>query len=208
MKTSEAGIEFVANHEGWVNHVYKDIANIDTIGYGHVVKPGEAFPPIITKERGLSILASDLGFAESAVNKGVKVIITQNQFDALVSFTFNMGGGAFTSSTLLKKLNAGDVACAADEILRWDHTTINGKLTQAAGLTKRRKEERAVFLTPDTVVEAEAPPAAPSPDPVVVTPSPVVILVPAPVPVVEEPKSVSFFGFIMMIINMILGRKK
>jgi len=211
MKTSAAGVEFVAEHEGWVNHIYKDVAGIDTIGYGHVVRPGENFAPIITKEKGLSLLAQDLGIAEHAVNVGVTVEITQNQFDALVSFTFNMGGGAFASSTLLKKLNAGDVVGAADEILRWNKTMINGVKTVHPGLTRRRQQERAVFLTPDVAEEPPVVEEPVTPEPVVPQPAPLdpapVIVVP-PAPVVPAPSTLkALIDFIVMLFSAFFGKK-
>ena len=88
------------------------------------------------------ILKDDLKTYENYVNKYVKVKLNQNQFDALVSFTFNCGGGALKSSTLLKKLNKGDYTGAANELLRWNKA--NGKIL--AGLTRRRQSEKALFL--------------------------------------------------------------
>jgi len=210
MKTSQAGIEFIARHEGWVNHVYKDVAGIDTIGYGHVIKPGENFPPIITKEKGLQLLGLDLFIAEFAVGSAVKVPINQDQFDAMVSFTFNMGGNAFATSTLLRKLNEGDVAGAADEFLRWNKARIDGELKAHLGLTRRRQEERAVFLKPqpvvvkpDPVIEPPVvyePVPPPRPEPPVAPPSPPIV--------VRGPSALtSLINFIVALFSAFFGKK-
>ncbi len=89
-----------------------------------------------------SALISDLAQCERAVNRLVKVTLTQNQFDALVSFVFNVGSGNLQSSTLLRKLNSGDYKGAADEFLRWNKAA--GKVMN--GLVARRTAEREFFL--------------------------------------------------------------
>jgi len=77
----------------------------------------------------------------------VKVALTQNQFDALVSFVYNLGVEAFRTSTLLRKLNNADYRGAAAEFKRWKNATVNGKLTELAGLVRRRKSEEQLFLS-------------------------------------------------------------
>jgi len=166
MKTSQNGLQFIANWEGEVDHVYKDIAGIPTIGIGHVVRPGESFPNGITHDQALAILGQDVATAEGAVNKDVTYTMSQNMFDALVSFTFNCGTGSLASSSMRTKLNAGDVAGAADALLLWCHAVINGKLTQDPGLYKRRLAERQLFLTPDGATSVVVPPPAPALPPV------------------------------------------
>jgi lysozyme len=186
MKTSQNGLNFIASWEGEVDHVYKDVAGIPTIGIGHVVRPGESFPNGITHAQALALLAGDVGTAENAVNEYITHSMTQNMFDALVSFTFNCGGGALEQSSCRTKLNTGDIQGAADALLLWDKTTINGVLTVDEGLLKRRQAERALFLTPAGSTQPVAPPPAPAPVPV---PPPVVH--PAPeasnVPVAQQP---------------------
>ncbi|MND20258.1 Lysozyme RrrD [compost metagenome] len=127
--------------EGLRLTAYKDGGGVWTIGYGHTgadVREGLTIP-LSEAER---LLTRDLRVAENHVNGAVKVKLTQNQFDALVSFVYNVGGEAFRSSTLLKKLNAGDYLGAADQFPRWNKD--NGKVVD--GLTNRRREERELFL--------------------------------------------------------------
>ena len=140
MKTSNNGINLIKQFEGCALSAYKCPAGVWTIGYGHTkdVKQGMK----ITTNQATSLLKEDLATYENYVNKYVKVKLNQNQFDALVSFTFNCGGGALKSSTLLKKLNKADYTGAANELLRWNKA--NGKIL--AGLTRRRKAEKALFL--------------------------------------------------------------
>lgn len=140
MKTSKNGIELIKKYEGCRLTAYKCPANVWTIGYGHTkgVKSGMK----ITKAQAEAYLKQDLVTYENAVSKYVKVPISQNQFDALVSFSFNCGTGALRTSTLLSKLNKRDYNGAANEFLRWNKA--NGKVLN--GLVRRRTEERALFL--------------------------------------------------------------
>lgn len=141
MKVSNNGINLVKRFEGLELKAYRDSVGILTIGYGHTyaVKAGDA----ITGEKADAFLREDLQVAELTVNTSVKVKLTQGQFDALVSFVFNLGSGNFVKSTLIKKLNAGDYAGAADEFGKW----VNAGGKRLPGLVKRRAAEREVFLT-------------------------------------------------------------
>lgn len=143
MKASKNILDFIASHEGFRSKIYKDPYGYDTIGYGHLLKEGEheIFKNGITKEQALELLKKDIYDAEKSVNLSVKVPLTQNQFDALVSFTFNVGSGNLRKSTLLKKLNEGDYRGAADQFLRWIGNP------PLPGLQRRRAEERKIFLT-------------------------------------------------------------
>ena len=147
MKTSQAGLDLITSFEGEILHVYIDVANKPTIGVGHLLKPGESFANGITYEQAMSLLANDVIEAENAVNSHVTVLLTQNEFDACVDFTYNVGSGAFASSSLLKQLNAGNVQSAADGFLLWDKAVVDGKLVQVPGLLRRRIAERAMFLS-------------------------------------------------------------
>lgn len=133
--------EAIKKAEGLRLTAYLDTGGVWTIGYGHTgadVREGLTIP-LSEAER---LLTRDLKVAEGHVNDAVKVKLTQNQFDALVSFVYNVGGGAFRSSTLLKLLNAGDYEGAAYQLPRWNKD--NGKVIP--GLTNRRHEERDLFL--------------------------------------------------------------
>lgn len=147
MKTSDRGVALIKAHEGLRLQAYQDPVGVWTIGVGHTTAAG---PPKV--ERGMkiteagadAILRQDLAKFEGYVSSAVKVPLNQNEFDALVSFTFNLGPGNLRSSTLLKKLNSGDRAGAADEFGKW--TRAGGKVLP--GLVKRREAERALFRTP------------------------------------------------------------
>jgi lysozyme len=143
MKISLTGLSLVKAQEGWVDHVYKDVAGHDTIGYGHLVKLGERFPPTIFYEQGELLLKSDLEWAEEVVTASVKVPLSQNQFDALVDFTFNEGEGHFKGSTLLKLLNESNYIGASGEFKKWVYA--NGEVNE--DLAARREKERQLFLT-------------------------------------------------------------
>lgn len=126
-------------HTGFI-YAYKDPVNIPTIGYGHT--SGVFMNQKITMKQVNDFLNQDLNNAANGVKNLVKVEITQNMFDALVSFVFNLGVGRLQSSTLLKKLNAGKYDEAAEQILRWNKA--GGQIL--AGLTKRRQDEYNLFL--------------------------------------------------------------
>lgn len=140
MKTSKKGIELIKNYEGLKLKAYKCPAGVWTIGYGHTknVKQGD----VITEVQAEILLMYDLIDFENVIKKNVRIPLTQNQFDALVSFCFNVGCGNFLKSTLLKKLIEGKIAEAAKEFLKWNKA--GGK--ELAGLTKRRQEEMELFL--------------------------------------------------------------
>lgn len=133
--------EIIKQSEGLRLEAYLCPADVWTIGYGHTGKDVVEGMKI-TGGEAEKLLEGDLEKFEKDILKMVKVGLTQNQFDALVSFTYNVGGGALKTSTLLKKLNAGDYMGAADEFLKW--TKAGGK--ELPGLVKRRRTERALFL--------------------------------------------------------------
>lgn len=139
--TSRQGIELIKSHEGLRLTAYKCPGNVWTIGYGHTsgVAPGM----IINEARAEALLQSDLEQFENAVNNLVEVPINQHQFDALVSFTFNVGIGAFVNSTLLTQLNNGNYAEAANQFSRW----VYGGGKKLPGLVRRRQEEASLFLS-------------------------------------------------------------
>ena len=115
MNTSTNGLALIKEFEGCKLDAYKCPANIWTIGVGHTkgVKEGDR----ITESQALDLLREDMRWVENAIDKHVTAHLNQNQYDALASFIFNCGEFAFYSSTLLKKLNAGDYEGASNEFL-------------------------------------------------------------------------------------------
>ena len=146
MQTSDKGIALIKQFEGCKLTAYQDSVGVWTIGYGWT-KPVDGKPiragMTIKQETAERLLKTGLVSYESDVSRLVKVGLTQWQFDALVSFTYNLGARSLSTSTLLRKLNAGDYAGAADEFLRWNKA--GGKVLN--GLTRRREAERALFLS-------------------------------------------------------------
>lgn len=142
MEVSARGLRLIQHHEGLRLTAYKDSAGVPTIGYGSTkgVRMGDE----ITEAQALELLEADVERHADGVREAVDVPLTQHQFDALVSFAFNVGVGAFRDSTLLRKLNRGDYQGAADELLRWHYA--GGK--RLAGLEKRREAEKTLFLEP------------------------------------------------------------
>ncbi len=140
MKTSMAGLNIIKRSENFSPVVYICPAGHPTIGWGHVVLPGEIFTEI-TEKQGEIILASDVGIAERAIIKLVKAPLQQEHFDALVSFTFNLGEGNLQKSTLRSKLNKLEYEAVPAEFKKWCFS--NGK--KLAGLIVRRKAEADLF---------------------------------------------------------------
>lgn len=142
MNVSETGIELIKKFEGCVLKAYKCPAGVWTIGYGHTagVKEGQT----ITNKEAEELLKKDLATFETYVSNLVTVAINQNQFDALVSFCYNLGPGNLKTSTLLKRINASDFYGAAEQFDRWVYA--GGK--KLSGLVKRRSAEKTLFLQP------------------------------------------------------------
>lgn len=118
MRIGEKGLALIKEFESFVSFPYTCPAGKLTIGYGHVVLQDEEFTKI-TPEEGEKLLINDCAIAENCINKLVKVELNQNQFDALVSFVFNVGRENFFASTLLKQLNKKDYNEAAEQFTRW-----------------------------------------------------------------------------------------
>ena len=145
MKISSLGLELIKEFEGFSANAYLCPAKIPTIGYGNTfysdgrkVKLGEQ----ISKTDALELLEkiANKDFADK-IFPAIKVPVTQNQFDAMVSLAYNIGTGSFLKSTLLKKVNAGDFIGASEEFLKWNKS--GGK--ELLGLTRRRKREQDLF---------------------------------------------------------------
>jgi lysozyme len=123
--TSSLGVKFIAQKEGFVPHLYNDSNQNATIGYGHLVHRGPVgadpaaeapFSGGVNRQQGAALLRVDLATAEAAVNRYVTVPLSQNQFDALTDFTYNVGSGNLRTSTLLQDVNAG----ASDAVIQND----------------------------------------------------------------------------------------
>lgn len=142
---SKKGLDLIKKYEGLRLEAYKDSAGILTIGYGHTktVKPGM----VINQDMANLLLKTDVMDAETAVRDLVNIELTQNQFDALVSFVFNVGRRNFERSTLLKKLNDGKILEAGEEFMKWTKARQPGGLKELPGLVKRRAEEKVLFLS-------------------------------------------------------------
>lgn len=139
MRISQRGLDLIKEFEGLRLSAYICPAGVATIGYGTTagVKIGQT----ITKDRAEELLRADVEAFERHVLRLVKVKLTRGQFDALVAFVYNIGAGAFEKSTMLRQLNAGLYADAAQQFDRWNKA--GGKVL--AGLTRRRAAERAMF---------------------------------------------------------------
>ena len=146
MKTSDVGRKLIEEFEGCRLSAYLDQGGVPTIAVGHTlnVKMGDTCTP----EEADAWLADDLKNAEHAVNGMVKAALRQPQFDALVSFVFNVGSGNFAQSTVLKRLNIGtpDYLAAADALLMWNK--VAGEVNH--GLVRRREAEKSLFLSTDS----------------------------------------------------------
>lgn len=141
MRINEDGLNLIKNFEGLRLKAYQDSVGVWTIGYGHTGK--DVAPELeITEEQAEKLLEADLDRFERGVSNIVAVPLNENEFAALVSFSFNLGLANLKSSTLLKKLNAEDRAGAAQQFVRWNKA--GGKVL--SGLTRRREAERDLFL--------------------------------------------------------------
>lgn len=142
MKASERGYALIRRFEGFSAGCYFCPAGKPTIGYGHVIRSGEKFSPAgITEDEAQALLAQDVKGTEQALSRLVTVPLTQNQCDALVCFTYNVGVTALAKSTLLRLLNAGNPDAAAQEFSRW----VYGGGKKLPGLGARRAAEEALF---------------------------------------------------------------
>jgi lysozyme len=152
MKLSKDGEELIKSFEGLRLKAYRDSAGICTIGYGSTkYSDGKAIKDtdqLDSEIKASALFIETLKEYEDAVNKHVKVELTQNQFDSMVSITYNVGTGVMRNTKLIQKLNAGDFARAADQFLAWDKITdphTQKKIVNKT-LAKRRSIERDNFL--------------------------------------------------------------
>ena len=166
MKITTAGKNLVKEFEGCYLKAYKCPAGIWTIGWGHT---SDAGPPlvvegmVISRSEASTILDNDLSAVSYDVNSVVKVPLTPNQSDALISFVFNIGIGAFTKSTLLKRLNSGNYDSVPEQLMRWT----KGGGRELPGLVRRRQAESTLWrkINEEAAIEQDArsEPDAPAP---------------------------------------------
>jgi lysozyme len=143
MKISKSGLVIIKQYEGFSANPYICPAGKITIGYGHTILTGEKFPSGgISDKIAESLLKQDVAIAERAINRLVIIKLLQNQFDALVSFVYNIGGKAFGKSTLLRLINENKQEMAAAEFSKW---IFAGGVVQN-GLIRRRTEEKSLFI--------------------------------------------------------------
>lgn len=147
MDISLNGMKFIASFEKVVLHTYDDGFGYPTIGIGHLLVPGDGFDrnSRITEAQAYELFRKDLQKYISTVNTAVKVNLSQNQFDALVSLCFNIGREAFRNSSCVRALNQGRYLDAAERLTHWNRA--KGKVVR--GLVRRREAEKAMFLRSD-----------------------------------------------------------
>jgi lysozyme len=174
MQISDKGLNFIVEFEGKHRAIgggkyiaYRCPANVLTIYTG--ITEGVYEGMVVTEEEGKRLFRNELAKHEAAVNRVVTVDMTQNQFDALVSFSYNLGTGALAASSIVKQLNAGKPEVAARFFAPYCNARVNGRLQPLPGLVRRRAAETAMFLRPDAPSEEPdmpqavvAPPATPA----------------------------------------------
>jgi len=150
-KISALGITLIKKYEEFRNNPYLCPVGKPTIGWGNTFYEDGTLvtlnDPPITRKRGDELFLNIVAIFEDKVNKNVTSNINQNQFDALVCFAYNQKKGAFESSTLLKRINANpEDEDIKYQFSRWNKGTVNGKLVELKGLTKRRNEEAFLYF--------------------------------------------------------------
>lgn len=141
MKTSNTGVKLIQQWEGYRDTAYGDVGGVCTIGWGHTTNVCEG--DVIDKETALAYLKEDIEHAEKALERIVKVDLTSNQFDALVSWVFNVGQTAASNSTLVRLLNEEKYEYVPEQLARWNK--VKGK--PISGLIKRRAAEAVLWNT-------------------------------------------------------------
>lgn len=140
-QVSPVGLDLIKRFEGFEPHIYNDAAGYPTIGYGHLIRPQEDFSQGISKTQAEWLLQQDVQHAAHAVKRLIHAPLKQHQFDALVSFTFNLGSAALQRSTLRRKINGGYHHEVPQELLRW----VWAGGCKLRGLVRRRKAEGEVY---------------------------------------------------------------
>jgi GH24 family phage-related lysozyme (muramidase) len=153
---STAGVQLIKSFEGFIPKLYNDPAGHCTVGYGTLVhkyncdgrSSEDPYKGGIPEDQATQLLNDEANKTATMILKTVKVSLNQNQLDALTSFVYNVGEGAFKDSTLLKVLNKGDYGTVPSEMKRWTKATVDGKKVDLPGLVKRRDAEADLFQKP------------------------------------------------------------
>ena len=154
MRTSQHGIDLIKMLEGFRDDIYPDTNGFPTIGYGHKLTKDEqdsgTYDNGISEDEAADLLIHDVETAETAVGIYVSVPLNQNQFDALVSWTFNLGSGRLSTSTLLRRLNAGEYDAVPSEMARWCKATNKetGEKYDVDAIKTRRQSEAELWSAP------------------------------------------------------------
>jgi lysozyme len=152
MIASTVAFELIKKHEDFRSKAYPCPGGHASIGYGHKMHDGPVTDDdariIWSEEHAANVLRRDIIIAEQALNKKLKVVMNQNQFDSLVSLTYNIGIGRLNTCRWLKELNKGNYSAVPDLMKLWKNATIKGKLITLPGLVKRRQEEADLFMKP------------------------------------------------------------
>lgn len=162
MRISPQGIDLIKRFEGLSLEAYQDVAGVMTIGYGHTAgfKDGRFGPDTqITAPQAEALLREDLAQREDNLNLWAEingVHLNQNEFDALISFIFNIGFAAFEGSTAARRLIGGNRGGAAKALTRWNRASVAGEKIHVLGLTRRRAAEKALFLQPPGDMSGDA----------------------------------------------------
>ena len=137
---TQEGLDLIKHFEGFSSTVYKCPAGLPTIGYGHLIKKGEVFSSV-TEDEAEELLRHDVQVAEKAVLRLIKVPLNDGQFDALVSFTFNLGSGSLQCSTLRRVVNRNDHSEVPTQLRRWVWSGVK----KLKGLQLRRSAESTLY---------------------------------------------------------------
>ena len=147
MKVSEVGLNLIKHYEGYRTKPYRCSAGLWTVGYGHLINDGRVLPPdynrVFLKDEINELLIADIKRFERGVIMYCPVQLTQNQFDALISFSFNLGLGTLQRSAVRQKINRGDIAGAGKVLLKYNKA--GGKVLR--GLDLRRKDEYVLLMS-------------------------------------------------------------
>ena len=143
-KADRDSLRLITSFEGFSPFVYKDIVGIDTVGFGHALKPGEHFPEPMTGYEAQTLLESDVALFQAGINRLVKADLTKNRFAALLDYTFNLGVYTLQKSSVLAYVNAKRHKEVPSRLILYDRA--GGRVSN--GLLRRREAEGTLYITP------------------------------------------------------------